>query len=336
MTGHAPLAEVYRFADRIFQPESMGTYITRPRYATLAEMARNAGDLSFSKVGKRGTRLRALEKYGLVRRPLNLHRWELTAAGWNLLNASEDAWRLSSNQAGWRGASAGRDAASFDERELAMGVKAEAKEHGVPAATARRIAMDHLVEDPRYYSKERAKEHAAAAAVPTSRFIESLRSKNRIVPRAKRRFPPSEYFTAVAMDTGGTAHRAYQGPSLSTARVKAKIAASQWRMPVTVVDQQWNEIATYQPGDANHAVEKRMRADGWVYLGGLTDKSFPIGSNRYQVTSIDRSQSPAFTDHGGVGSFDTAKNVADRILREADRVEIWDSKRGHMVAYKEQ
>jgi hypothetical protein len=37
-----------------------------------------------------------------------------------------------------------------------------------------------------------------------------------------------------------------------------------------------------------------------------------------------------------VGSFDTAKNVADRILREADRVEIWDSKRGHMVAYKEQ
>ena len=101
MTGHAPLNEVYHFADRAFMRargisnDTLGVYITRPRYATLAEMARNAGDLPFSKVGKRSTRLHALEKYGLVRRQRNLHRWELTAAGWNLLNASENAWRLS-------------------------------------------------------------------------------------------------------------------------------------------------------------------------------------------------------------------------------------------------
>lgn len=95
MTGHAPLAEVYRFADRIFQPGTISRFITRPRYATLAEMARNAGDLPFSKVGKRKTRLGELQKYGLVRRNAPLHRWELTAAGWNLLVGSENVWRLS-------------------------------------------------------------------------------------------------------------------------------------------------------------------------------------------------------------------------------------------------
>lgn len=75
---------------------------------------------------------------------------------------------------------------------------------------------------------------------------------NRILPRHARRFAPSENFSAIVRTRLGMAADTvivtYQGPSLSTARVKAKIAADQWGRPVDVVDDHWRKIATYEPG----------------------------------------------------------------------------------------
>jgi hypothetical protein len=65
------------------------------------------------------------------------------------------------NRAAWRGLSAGRSPSSFDQRQLRIGAREEAKEHGVSKSVARRIAMDHLVEDPRYYEKLKRVERPA-------------------------------------------------------------------------------------------------------------------------------------------------------------------------------
>jgi len=82
---------------------------------------------------------------------------------------------------------------------------------------------------------------------------------NRAVATRDRKFQQSDHFSAIVMGgRGDTIVVTYQGPSLSTARVKAKIAASQWQKPVSVIDDQWRTIATYQP-DANHA---RRRTKG--------------------------------------------------------------------------
>ena len=100
MTGYAsPLNSVYRYADRILCPGSMILTITRCKYATLAEMARNAGDLLFAQVGRRNTRLKDLASLGLVRRVAHLRRWELTADGWRLLVNTEAAWTLAQERA---------------------------------------------------------------------------------------------------------------------------------------------------------------------------------------------------------------------------------------------
>jgi hypothetical protein len=184
----------------------------------------------------------ALYRDDTVERPLAGPNVYLTEIGEEAVQSGR-AWMRSigtpktGNRAAWRGASKGMKASSFDARELRRGTKSEKAEHGLPTSTARRIAMDHLTEDPRYYSKNRA--------VP----LASVLAGTGVAPRRTRRFPPSESFTAFAMDTGGTARMAYQGPSLSTAREKATAMASQWQTPVTVVDQQWNEIKTYRPDE---------------------------------------------------------------------------------------
>ncbi len=95
MTGHAPLNEVYGFANGVFAPGALTLMITRCKYATLAEMARNGGDLQHKDVGKRYSRLLTLREWGLVRYVSALRRWELTADGWRLLVGTEAAWRLS-------------------------------------------------------------------------------------------------------------------------------------------------------------------------------------------------------------------------------------------------
>lgn len=50
------------------------------------------------------------------------------------------------------GRAAGRRPSEFDPRQLAIGTRVET-EHTDDEAVAREIAMDHLVEDPRYYEK---------------------------------------------------------------------------------------------------------------------------------------------------------------------------------------
>ena len=47
------------------------------------------------------------------------------------------------------------DPSEFDQNQLAMGIKVE-REHTKSDDIAREIAMDHLKEDPRYYTKLRA------------------------------------------------------------------------------------------------------------------------------------------------------------------------------------
>ncbi len=44
------------------------------------------------------------------------------------------------------------DASTFDPKELALGIKHE-REHTDDDDIAKEIAMDHIAEDPRYYSK---------------------------------------------------------------------------------------------------------------------------------------------------------------------------------------
>lgn len=51
-----------------------------------------------------------------------------------------------------KGLSAGRSPEEFDPAELKAGIEVE-MEHTDDREEARRIAMDHLVEDPRYYTK---------------------------------------------------------------------------------------------------------------------------------------------------------------------------------------
>jgi hypothetical protein len=50
------------------------------------------------------------------------------------------------------GKAAGRKPASFDPAQLKLGIREE-MEHTRDPAIAREIAMDHLVEDPAYYTK---------------------------------------------------------------------------------------------------------------------------------------------------------------------------------------
>jgi hypothetical protein len=50
------------------------------------------------------------------------------------------------------GRASGRSPSDFDPRQLRMGIKVET-EHTSDRLLAQEIAMDHLVEDPRYYDK---------------------------------------------------------------------------------------------------------------------------------------------------------------------------------------
>ncbi len=89
------------------------------------------------------------------------------------------------NRAAWRGASGGMSASSFDPRELRLGERSEAREHGLPRSTARRIAMDHLVEDPSYYSRNRAA--YAAPPPPLARVL----AGTGVAPRQRRTVAPA-------------------------------------------------------------------------------------------------------------------------------------------------
>lgn len=95
MTGYAPVNAAYIYADRFLAPESMVRAITRCKYATLACMARNGGDLALREVAPRQrARMTDLARSGLVRFVSPLKRYELTAQGWRVLNGAEAAYYL--------------------------------------------------------------------------------------------------------------------------------------------------------------------------------------------------------------------------------------------------
>lgn len=88
MLGYAPLNKVYNFS-----------HLTRCMYATLAEMARNGGDLAFSNVGlRRRARMEKLARRGLVRQNWACRRWELTAEGWAILRDAEACLALAEEE----------------------------------------------------------------------------------------------------------------------------------------------------------------------------------------------------------------------------------------------
>lgn len=62
------------------------------------------------------------------------------------------ARRIVPTAAGWRGLSRGLTRKDFDPKELRRGTRVE-REHFPDKRLAERVAMDHLVEDPRYYRK---------------------------------------------------------------------------------------------------------------------------------------------------------------------------------------
>lgn len=100
-TGHAPVLEAYRHANRILARgrEIICLRMTRFEYGLLAEMARSAGDLPFERVGSRVRRLARLAGGGYVRRVRALRRYELTADGWKLLTEAEAAYHLAQDPA---------------------------------------------------------------------------------------------------------------------------------------------------------------------------------------------------------------------------------------------
>ena len=69
--------------------------------------------------------------------------------------------RIDTSARGWRGLSRGKTARDFDPVELRRGAKVEL-EHVKNVSIAKRIAMDHLIEDPLYYRKI-ARLHLASA-----------------------------------------------------------------------------------------------------------------------------------------------------------------------------
>lgn len=69
------------------------------------------------------------------------------------------------NKKQWTGLSRGRSLSEFSPRQLAIGEKVE-HEHVPSKRLARRIAADHLTEDPKYYTRLSEMERAARRANP--------------------------------------------------------------------------------------------------------------------------------------------------------------------------
>jgi len=90
MTGHASVNKAYSYANAAFGG-GLVLCITRCKYATLAMMARNGGDLPVKGTAKLRSRLKTLAGWGLVRYVPGLKRYELTASGWNLIVDAEAA-----------------------------------------------------------------------------------------------------------------------------------------------------------------------------------------------------------------------------------------------------
>ncbi len=100
MTGYAPVNQCYNIAGGILFPGRLVLCLTRCRYATLALMARQGGDLLRKDVGRRGRRLKILESWDVIRYSTSRRCWELTAKGWNLLVDTEAVWYLSQEAKG--------------------------------------------------------------------------------------------------------------------------------------------------------------------------------------------------------------------------------------------
>jgi len=179
---------------------------------------------------------------------------------------------LSTSASGWRGLSRGRSLAGFDQKELHRGTEVEREHVGGVTSLARRIAADHLTEDPRYYAKL-AKMEAHRAG------------RDRAVPRSARRFAPSREFLVVVRgdrDPSATGAVVAREPSLSRARELAQREADRWGMPADVLDDGWHLVATYAPGSHRAGAPKRLSHDRCANRCGCS----PSGAHR--STAIGR------------------------------------------------
>jgi hypothetical protein len=86
--GHGPVNETYRLSR-----------YTRCEFATLAKMARQAGDLSREDAAAIRMRIARFEKGSLIRYSTGRRCYELRPAGWRIVTDAESAWILSLTEA---------------------------------------------------------------------------------------------------------------------------------------------------------------------------------------------------------------------------------------------
>lgn len=140
---------------------------------------------------------------------------------------------------------------------------------------------------------------------------------NRAIPRSRRRFKHSASFAAVPAIGGAPL---YQSPSLSTARAQARSLASRTHAPVSVVDEQGNVIATYQPGEANAAGgRKKYRSPIWMGERWIVET--PVRAERFSIEKLrEMAADGSLTTDGWIRIYATkTKKTAEEAARDWTR-----------------
>lgn len=150
------------------------------------------------------------------------------------------------------GKAAGRSPREFDQRELAKGIKVE-MEHTRSKQTAREIAMDHLAEEPRYYTKLA---RTGLRGTKTDPALAALLKGQRDGMAGRDYLPPATHV-----------EKYRQGYAIGQANRKAKGlagATSQHGFKKLKVDRGWPETWEKKVGHRYWVVEKTKAGD-WRY-----------------------------------------------------------------------
>ena len=178
----------------------------------------------------------------------------------------------------------------FDPRELAMGIKVEL-EHTKSRRLAREIAMDHLSEDPRYYTKLK-KVHAESTM---QSFEELLQRVTEVYARLAEATPPP----FKAQDRAAAGMKPLQKPTLRSGAKPPPIPAAAKKEPSADTKSALADIKKPAPGRPTY---------GTTGLG--ITRSFASG-----------------TAKGGSGESKTKENVAGLSKVVAHRAKLGESLR---------
>jgi hypothetical protein len=161
------------------------------------------------------------------------------------------------------------------------------------------------------------------------RVNSSTTTRNRVMGASRRRNAPSRMFHAV-IDRGGGVQGMFQpevvgsDASLSTVRVRAKIAADTSGLPVAVMDDNHKVIKVYRPGDGAPDTRRGVPS---------TRRSANMAGARASSKSIDQSkvrQAVAFSmRETGLETDDCHDSYGDPI--DASEVTAWSA--AHIRSY---